>query len=192
MSLVTTINLLDLVDAIGEEDMKKLLSDFSCAKNREIEKYVHNSALDFAKQKIPMTHLVVDDLGRIAAIFALTHKAIEIAGEGLSNTTRSKLCRFAELDETSGSFSVSSFLIVQFGKSDIASSFLSGDSLMACAIEILSSAQRNVGGGVVYLECEDKPKLLQFYENDNNRFRPFGRRFSEKDGVEYIQLLRFF
>ena len=38
MSAVTTINLLDLVDAIGEDETKNLLSDFSCSKNQEIEK----------------------------------------------------------------------------------------------------------------------------------------------------------
>lgn len=191
MSSVTTINLLDLVDAIGEEETKNLLSDFSCFKNQEIEKYVQINALDFARRKISMTHLVIDDLGRIAAMFALTHKAIEIAGEGLSNTTRSKLRRFAELDEATGCFSVSAFLIAQFGKGDAADSSLTGDSLMASALEILTAAQRNVAGSVVYLECKDKPRLLQFYQKDCNGFRPFGRRFSEKDQVEYIQLLRF-
>ena len=192
MSSVTTINLLDLVDAIGEEEAKNLLSDFSCSKNQEIEKYVQINALDFAKRKISMTHLVIDEQGRIAAMVALTHKAIEIAGEGLSITTRLKLRRFAELDESTGCFSVSAFLIAQFGKGDVADSSLTGDSLMACAMEILSSAQRMVGGGVVYLECENRPKLLQFYESDANGFRTFGRRLSEKDQVEYIQLLRFF
>mgnify|MGYP001363576073 FL=1 len=63
MSSVTTINLLDLVDAIGEEETKNLLSDFSCSKNQEIEKYVQINALDFAKRKISMTHLVIDEQG---------------------------------------------------------------------------------------------------------------------------------
>lgn len=116
MSSVTTINLLDLGDAIGEEETKNLLSDFSCSKNQEIEKYVHANAFDFAKRKISMTHLVIDDQGRIAAMFALTHKAIEIAGEGLSNTTRSKLRRFAELDESTGSSPYPLFSLPSLGK----------------------------------------------------------------------------
>ncbi len=61
MSAVTTINLLDLVDAIGEDETKNLLSDFSCSKNQEIENYVRKNALDFARRKISMTHLVIDD-----------------------------------------------------------------------------------------------------------------------------------
>lgn len=95
MSSVTTINLLDLVDAIGEEETKNLLSDFSCSKNQEIEKYVQINALDFAKRKISMTHLVIDEQGRIAAMFALTHKAIEITGEGCQHHSlkASQVCR---------------------------------------------------------------------------------------------------
>ena len=61
MSAVTTINLLDLVDAIGEDETKNLLSDFSCSKNQEIGNYVRKNALDFARRKISMTHLVIDD-----------------------------------------------------------------------------------------------------------------------------------
>ena len=168
MSAVTTINLLDLVDAIGEGETKNLLSDFSCSKNQEIENYVRKNALDFARRKISMTHLVIDDQGRLAAMFALTHKAIEINGEGLSKTTRSKLQRFAELDETTDCFSVSAFLIAQFGKDDLAGYSLSGDSLMASALDVLTAAQRNVGGGVVYLECENRPRLLEFYQSSHN------------------------
>lgn len=39
---------------------------------------------------------------------------------------------------------------------------------------------------------EDRPKLLVFYENEQNRFRVFGERYSDKDQVKYIQLLRLF
>ena len=60
-SAVTTNNLLDLVDAIGEDETKNLLSDFSCSKNQEIGNYVRKNALDFARRKISMTHLVIDD-----------------------------------------------------------------------------------------------------------------------------------
>ena len=41
---------------------------------------------------------------------------------------------------------------------------------------IRDSVQREIGGGVVYLECEEKPELLNFYQNEKNRFRKFGER----------------
>lgn len=35
MSLFNTVNILDLVDIIGEEEVQNILSDFSCEKNME-------------------------------------------------------------------------------------------------------------------------------------------------------------
>ena len=52
--------------------------------------------------------------------------------------------------------------------------------------------QHRIGGGVVYLECEDKPQLLEFYQNKDNRFKIFGERESDVDHTKYIQLIRFF
>ena len=40
---------------------------------------------------------------------------------------------------------------------------------MDYCIEILASVQKQVGGGIAFLECEDKKQLLNFYQNENNR-----------------------
>ena len=85
-------------------------------------------------------------------------------------------------------------MIAQFGKNENVrgSEHISGDQLMDLAISVLQSAQRQVGGGVVFLECEDKPGLLNFYQNEHNNFKIYGERFSDSDQTRYIQLLRFF
>ena len=49
-----------------------------------------------------------------------------------------------------------------------------------------------IGGGIVYLECEDKPQLLSFYRNEKYRFFDFSTRYSADESTKYIQLLRFF
>ena len=56
---------------------------------------------------------------------------------------------------------------------------------------ILSEVQHLIGGEVVFLECEEKEKLLEFYKNDNNRFKQYGERISNKENKKYLQLLRF-
>lgn len=66
----------------------------------------------------------------------------------------------------------------------------SGLELMDFAIDILKKAQHLIGGGVLYVECENKEKLLNFYQNDENRFCRFGKRFSIKDNIEYTRLLK--
>lgn len=63
---------------------------------------------------------------------------------------------------------------------------------MDMAITVLQGVQKQVGGGVVFLECEDKPKLLKFYQNEHNNFKVYGERFSEIDNIKYLQLLKFF
>ena len=56
----------------------------------------------------------------------------------------------------------------------------------------LIKIQYLVGGGVVYLDCEDKEKLISFYESEEIGFFRFGERVSELDGKKYLQYLRFF
>ena len=184
-----------MIDAIGEDALVEILSDFSCPKNQEIESFVRNKAIDFAKRKISITYLVIDnDSGEILSIFALTHKALEISRDALSSTSKKKLSRFAQLDENSGSYTVSAFLIAQFGKNYAVPQpeGWNGIRLMEKTFETLEKVQREIGGGVVYLECEEHEQLLRFYQNEQNRFHTFSERYSEAEHTKYIQLLRFF
>lgn len=194
MSDYAVVNILDLMDAIGEDELQHILSDFSCPQNMEIENFVRENAVEFAKRKMSVTYLVIDGESRVTAMFALTHKAVQIMSEGLSSSLRKKIQRYAQLDEETGMFMLSSFLIGQFGKNYQYQNILKpdGKELMEAVFRILKHVQREIGGGVVYLECENKPQLLQFYQNDINRFRIFGERFSKPEGVTYIQLLKIF
>lgn len=171
MSQYNAVNILDMVDAIGEDAVKNILSDFSCHKNFEIENYVKKNALEFAKRKMSITYLVVDEEGNLVAFFALTHKAVQLTNEGLSGSMRKKIERHAKLDEQSNTYMLSAFLIAQFGKNDRYKEKVTGNELMDMTMNILVAVQREIGGGVVYLECEERPQLLSFYENEKNRFR---------------------
>ena len=195
MNEYSTVNILDMINAIGEDALTGILSDFSCPKNQEIELFVRNKAIDFAKRKISITYFIVDNSsGEIVSIFALTHKALDISGDALSATSKKKLSRFAQLDESSGSYTVSAFLIAQFGKNYAIEQpdGWNGVRLMEKTFETLEKVQRQIGSGVVYLECEDNEHLLEFYQNQHNRFHSFNERFSDADNTKYIQLLRFF
>lgn len=193
MSNYQVINILDMIESVGEDEVKSILSDFSCKRNPEIENFVRKNAVDFAKKKMSITYLVVDDTESISAIFTLTHKAIEITNKNLSNTMRKRIQRHSRLDESTDSFNVSAFLIAQFGKSDTKTSEenISGNALMDFTFEVLTAVQHDIGGGLVYLECEDKEKLINFYSSEPNQFFKFGERYSKEDKVKYIQLFRF-
>ena len=195
MSDYSTVNILDMIEAIGEDALRGILSDFSCSKNKEIEMFVKDKALDFAQKKISITHFVIDNKSsEIISFFALTHKALEINSKALSATYKRKLNRFAHFDEKSSSYTVSAFLIAQFGKNYAVEQpkGWNGVRLMEKTFETLEKIQREIGGGIVYLECEENKSLLNFYQNENNRFYIFGERYSDVDNTKYIQLLRFF
>lgn len=191
MGLVVS-NILDMLDASGEEAVGLYLSTFSCPLNREIELYIQNRAIDFARRKLSITYVVSDDAdGEILGYFALTHKAIEIAGRGLSNTTKKKLERYSRFDKTAETYTASAFLLAQVGKNYgiDAKRRIRGKELMEYANDILVDIQRRIGGGIVYLDCEDNPKLTAFYENEV-KFKPFGERYSEEEGIRYLQYMR--
>lgn len=192
MAKFSIINILDLIDNIGEKEVNDSIAGFKCNKNKEIEKFIYNDAIDFAKRKISVTHLIVDNNANIVGYFTLTHKPIRVPAEFLTITAKKKIERFAKLDESTNSYDVSAFLIAQFGKNTAIDLTVSGDDMMNMAISILSKVQRQVGGGIVFLECEDNDRLLNFYQNENNRFVVYGERFSSNENVTYKQLLRLF
>ena len=63
---------------------------------------------------------------------------------------------------------------------------------MAC--DKIAMFQQELGGKIVYLECEDKPQLLDFYQE--NGFVQFNKRLMDRDeadvmdGRYLIQLLK--
>ena len=62
--------------------------------------------------------------------------------------------------------------------------------LLEVAFNVLRDVQEQIGGQVVFLECEKgNRKLLNFYSS--NGFVLFGERASEDDGITYLQLFQF-
>ena len=188
------VNILDMIEAIGEDELRVILSDFSCPINPEIETFVKKNAIDFAKRKISITYLVLDNAGDILSIFALTHKALYVSCDKLTYKSKEKLKRYAQFDEKSKTYLGSAFLIAQFGMNDAVPrpSDWNGTRLMEKTFEVLGCVQKQIGGGIVYLECDDTPKLLTFYQNSNNGFHKFSERYSGREKKKYIQLLRTF
>ena len=187
-------NILDLIEIFGENDVKAVLSGFSCPKNSEIENFLLKNAVEFAKRKMSITYLVFDEQQRFVGYFTVTHKSALIPADALSKTSQKKIAMHAKLDESTNCYDVSAFLIAQFGKNYAveAGKTISGNRLMDYVFMVLTDVQHLVGGGVVFLECEENDKLLNFYQNENNRFRVYGERISDNEHKKYLQLLRFF
>lgn len=141
-------NILEMLEIEDEERIKSFLQTFSSPINPKIEKFVRDKAIDFARRKIAITYIVSDlDDGQILGFVALTHKAVLIPSSNLSKTSRKRLERFAQLDEASGEYMASAFLIAQFGKNygiDNGTR-ITGSQLMDITNDILLSIQHQIG-----------------------------------------------
>ncbi len=189
----TVLNVLDIIEDSGEEIIREALSSFSCPLNEEIETFAREKIIDFAKRKISISYIVFDELDyQIVGYFALTHKAIEIKGTYLSNTSRRKLGNYSRYEEDCDTYSTSAFLLAQFGKNYSVDNGtrISGIELMECVLDVLVDIQHRIGGGIVYLDAEGKKELKDFYENKAN-FKLFGERYSTSDNTKYFQYMRF-
>lgn len=185
------INILTLLQQVPEKEVEDYLLSFSCPPNPSIEHFLHCNAISFAKAHKSITYLLIDSTdSALLGFFTLTHKPTKIPAGILSNKQKNKVerCALLENDE----FHVSAFLIAQFSKnmSENTKHRISGDLLMDYAFSILQNVQAEIGGTVVFLECENIPNVLAFYQNTHNKFYQYGNRFSKKDNINYLQLMR--
>lgn len=181
----------DLADSAGTDAVAALSGSFACPRNAEVETFLKRNALDFTRRSVSVTHLVVSTESReCLGYFTLTHKPFSVKAQSLSNAQRKRMERFSKYDSALGVYTVSAFLIAQIGKNFSASDPLSGSQLLAAAFDRIAAAIHEVGGQVVFLECEDgNAKLRAFYER--NGFSACSHRYSETDGVFYLQMFRF-
>ena len=189
----TIENILSIVNAKGEEGLNSVLSGFSCPVNMDIQNFLLEKSLDFAKKKMSISYLVFNnDSGVLLGYFTFTHKILDVPATGLSNTAKRRISRYAPLDDKTGVYHASAFLLAQFGKNYALNEEdkIPGADLMDCADIILKDIQFRVGGGMVYLDCEDKKNLIEFYEKTAG-YRKISERESTLDGRKYLQYFKF-
>lgn len=194
------VNLAEMISEIGEDRVKAILSDFSCPLNKDVEFYIRDKAIVFAKQGWATTHLVFasyKDTLVLVGYFTLVTKVIMIYKANMSKTLQKKISKFSQPDVSMKRYIMSAPLIAQLGKNFNKGydKLITGDELLKLACDKVKSIQTDVGGKFVYLECEDKPQLIDFYTS--NGFVNFGKRNLDKDetdvmsGGYLVQMLRY-
>ena len=184
-------NIIDMVDKYGEPDISAALSVFSCPLNKEIEDFIKTKAIDFARKKLSVTYLIYDDAyNELVGYFTLAHKAIEIQKEKVSSRVEKRIQRFVPFDEANNSYTISAFLLAQFGKNYAVDGGgrIDGDVLMDLADAVTFDIQHRIGGGFIYLDVLAKnDKVVNFY-HDHCRYVAFSERIS--NGEKYTQMIR--
>jgi len=196
------VNLKEMIKELGEEKVKTILSNFSCPINKDVEIFItsQSKAIEFAKQGIAATHLVFtsykDELVLIG-YFSLANKYFSIDLSAMTKSFRQRLNKFAQYDKESKKHYITAPLLAQLGKNfnNGYDRLISGDELLKIACDKIYDIQLNLGGKVIYVECEDNEKLMEFYKS--NGFRFFAKRTLDKhersntDSTELMQLLRY-
>lgn len=180
---------------LGEEELQEILSEFSCNKNPDVERFLREQSIEFTKKNQSVTYLVFsNDDAALVGYFTLTIKPISVKAERFSNTMKRKIARVSELDEVNNTYTLSAYLIAQLGKNfyDGANEKITGEQLLQAAIDTIKELQYMAGGMVVFLEAEDEEKLMRFYE-EKNGFKRFDVK-EVKAGTEkahtLVQLLK--
>ncbi len=189
--------LTDNCRALGEEHLKQVLSEFLCPINTDVENFLKNQSIDFAKKHQSVTYLVFSDTdAELLGYFTLTIKPIVIKRTNeFSNSLMRKIARVSELDENTDTYTLSAYLIAQLGKNyfNNANKRISGKQLLQAAIDTIKKLQYMAGGTVMFLEAENKEKLIRFYtDNDFKSFsiRKTQQKTSDNQEHSLIQFLK--
>lgn len=183
------INLSDLLEQMGEDETRNILSSFSCPLNLDVEKFLKTKAIEFSKRDFSKTHVVFwsshDGTEKeLVGYFTIASKFISISRSAVNSHEARKLREHGIFDEKSNKYTVAAPLIAQIGKNYTAGNnmLISGSDLLQMAMDKVRKVQNEVGGRFVYLECEEIPALKGFYEKNN--FKMFGKRTLDRDETD--------
>lgn len=201
MAEFVQIKLNDMISKLGENEVKSILSSFVCPVNKDVETFIKYKVIEFSKQYLSRTTLVYwksDDEREKCWVgyYTIASKHIRVSKDSISNTTAKRMGNHGSFNPATKEYIVPAPLIAQLGKNfaDGNNYLISGSDLLQMATTKVREIQNEIGGRFVYLECEEKCKLLDFYKA--NGFTVFGKRILDRDetdldGEYLIQLLKY-
>lgn len=198
MQHIKQMNILDMMKMYGEDSCRAVLSTFMCPLNIDVEDFIHNKAMEFARQRIAITFIVFQETKSGSALvgyYTLANKFVSISGTHLSKTLQKKIARFSQYDEVLERFVVSMPLIAQLGRNFNPNLpfGIAGADLLSLALPRVLDVEYLIGVKTVYIECNDQPKLFDFYSTFG--FLAFDKRSRQGDVDEndvLIQMLKYF
>lgn len=94
------LNILDMLEFIGEDSCQNILSSFICPLNPDVEDFIHTKAIPFARQHIAITYLVFAEQNNqkyLVGYYTLTNKFICINSSALSKPCKRKYQNFPNM-----------------------------------------------------------------------------------------------
>ncbi len=158
----------DFINCYGMDDLYDLIMSFESPMNLDIEDFLKHKSILYQNRN-PLktkTYLVLDVSNdhqmELMGYFSLVNSPFEV-NDSFSKNYWKKLTK-----GLTNRKSVSAILIAQFGKNfnDQLMDSISGKNLLGHVIELIANIEHAIGLNLIYLECEDHPKLRQFYESN--------------------------
>lgn len=150
---------------LGEDKLVQLLSEFSCPLNPDVEHFLKQQAIEFAKKHMAATYLVLSlEDAELMGYFSVTIKPLVVRAEPFSNTVKRKLARFSEIDKNEQTYNLAAYLIAQLGKNcnGRVKGRITGQELLEAAIRQAQILQYQAGGMVTFVEADNKENYFLF------------------------------
>ncbi|MDR1292253.1 MAG: N-acetyltransferase [Clostridiales Family XIII bacterium] len=189
------VNIIDLYEELGEDQVTQFLSSFYCPHNTDIEEFLKSKAIGFSRQGIAATYIVIARDGSdniIVGYFSLANKVILVDPVTAKNSDwRRRFSKFGKFQEETSSYLLAVPLIGQLGRNfaDKADNLIRGNELISYAEEKIRVTQRIIGGKMVYIECADEKSLVSFYEKNGYHIINH-RKSAEGDLLQMIKYLK--
>ena len=157
--------------------LNNTLSSFACVYDDDIQKFLHNRAIEFEKLLKSRTYLIVDDEQVknpkvkfeeliIYGYISLAIKVFTVQAE-TSNRQRQLLDGFSAKEHGKQISNFPCYLIGQLARnSNVPKESISGAELLQLSYNIIGQAVKLVGGRNILVECRNNEKLINFYRNN--------------------------
>lgn len=165
-------SLTELMKYLEVDSIQALLKTFKgfndgTSTPHDVEVFLHSKAVEFERSAISSTYLVLNrDNHELAGYFSLANRPLYFSKQNyqaLTKSQRKRISRSGRPLKGSGSFLMNSFLIGQLGKNYQAISPISGKELLTLACDKIKQASMIINTKYIWLECDDNPKLIDFY-----------------------------
>lgn len=158
-----------------DEEIKTLLSSFSCSQDKDIEYFLVHKAIDFERLSKSRTYLLFSEQELLtdsienAAIYGyitLAQKVLSVP-DSMSNRMRKEIDGLSAKIHGSQICNFPCYLIGQLAKnSAVHDNPLTGKELIEAAESVIETSVRAVGGRCILIECHEKQKLIDFYKEN--------------------------
>ena len=171
------------------------MSSFSCSKDKDIEYFLHNRAVEFEQLSKSRTYLIFNqeemETKNITELTVYGYISIAIkiltVPTAVSNRVRKELDGFSAKIHGEQISDFPCYLIGQLSRnSNVSQNSLSGKELIDFAKDVIATAVEAVGGRYMMIECRNSKKLVEFYKN--NDFEEIAR--IPDNGQPMVQMIR--